>query len=624
MSRKKQQIEEDLPKPNEQDEIETTEMMIPLGLIEVSPFEPQVMRRKHFKTDDDGQLAASIKSQGLLSPIVVRPNPPGSKSKATYQIVAGERRFRATKLTGATEIRAFVRIISDDDALEIQMQENLQRVQPDPLEEAFSFGYLIKHNGLTVTDVATKFGRKVHLVQRRLKLNDLIPEALKDIADGYLPLGHAEEIALYPADAQKRILEKHAYKWDDKKDGFESLEKMKKEIHEDIVMHLPSAIFSKEATDLHPKNLACFDCPERTGFTPKLFDPQITKDDHCLNRVCFENKQNTHIRNVKKEVGEMLREKFVLMSVMDEKEIAEAVPMISDSWIYGEATLKNRYGDGVFVEHAEYFDQPECEKSSPGVVINGDAFGSIKYFCTDEKCETHGTGKSEKDSGRSKWQLQSKEKEWNVKVSQETRARIFTNAIKTFDNTQTFWMYDDLIKDLIANLWNRTYNTKDSLINLLSGLNWENFPKKPKDEKVFRKFIDTLDKQKQSQILFLLITADVGYSTWQEVDQSGVKEIAHMWTDFDYAHVDAKTRLDLTPEEFKAMHKEYLAKIEDGEEIEPPKLFLTAELLAKFEAEEAAEDDDDDDEDSDDENFEDEDTDEDEIDENDLGETSQG
>jgi ParB family chromosome partitioning protein len=174
--------------------------------------EPQVRRREHFKPDELQELADSIKSMGLISPITVRPIEHG---EFQYELVAGERRYLATKLAGLDTIEAVVRDLDDQQTIEIQLHENLKRLEIEPLDEAFSYKYLIDHaqileGGLprpyTVADIAAKFSRTEEIILRRLKLIELCQQGKDDLAAGKLPLAHAELIARFPEKAQETCL----------------------------------------------------------------------------------------------------------------------------------------------------------------------------------------------------------------------------------------------------------------------------------------------------------------------------------------------------------------------------------------------------------------------------------
>jgi ParB/RepB/Spo0J family partition protein len=152
--------------------------------------------RKHFDAKAMQELTDSVKAQGVVQAIVVRPNgKPG-----TYEIVAGERRWRAAKAAGLAEIPATIRELTDAQALELAVIENNQRENLHPLEEAEGYEALLKqkHANLskyTVEDLMAKIGRSKSYVYQRLKLLDLCEEARKAYYAGKLDYSKAVLIA---------------------------------------------------------------------------------------------------------------------------------------------------------------------------------------------------------------------------------------------------------------------------------------------------------------------------------------------------------------------------------------------------------------------------------------------
>jgi len=135
--------------------------------------------RKTFDAEKMKELVASVEEKGILNPILLRPK--GDR----YEIVCGERRFRAATTAGLKDIPAVVRILTDQQALECMVIENLQREDVHPLEEAEGYEALMKKHGYkTVEDIAAKIGKSRAYVYGRLKLCDLIPENRKIFYSG--------------------------------------------------------------------------------------------------------------------------------------------------------------------------------------------------------------------------------------------------------------------------------------------------------------------------------------------------------------------------------------------------------------------------------------------------------
>jgi len=165
--------------------------------------------RKTFDPVALDELAASIREKGLIQPIVVRPHHNGRGAEvdlALYEVVAGERRYRASRLAELGEVMCIVRDLDDVAVLEIQTIENLQRDDLHPLEEAQGFAALMKSAGYDVERIAKRIGRSGKYVYDRVKLLQLVPELRTVFLEGEITAGHAILLArLSPADQKRAI-----------------------------------------------------------------------------------------------------------------------------------------------------------------------------------------------------------------------------------------------------------------------------------------------------------------------------------------------------------------------------------------------------------------------------------
>ena len=163
--------------------------MIPLDLLQRGQYQPRVDMRQESLED----LATSIRSQGVVQPIVVRPigktGPP-----QRYEIVAGERRWRAAQLAELGEIPALVKDVADEDAIEMALIENIQRENLNPLEEASALDRLIREFGLTHAEAATAVGRSRAAVSNLLRLLELSGKVRSMLEKRQLEMGHARAL----------------------------------------------------------------------------------------------------------------------------------------------------------------------------------------------------------------------------------------------------------------------------------------------------------------------------------------------------------------------------------------------------------------------------------------------
>ena len=158
-------------------------LRIPVDLIEPNPFQP----RMSFDQEALEELAESIKTLGLIQPITVR-----RKDDGRYQIISGERRFRASRLTGMDMIPAYIRDTNDQGMLEMAIVENIQRENLDPIEIAMSYQRLIDECRLTQEQMAVRVGKKRASVTNYLRLLKLPAKIQHDLKVGLLSVGHAK------------------------------------------------------------------------------------------------------------------------------------------------------------------------------------------------------------------------------------------------------------------------------------------------------------------------------------------------------------------------------------------------------------------------------------------------
>lgn len=158
---------------------------IQLDQIEANPFQPRV----DFDKEMLQELADSIKEQGIIQPITVR-----KLGYDKYQIISGERRFKASKIAGLTTIPAYIRVANDQGMLEMALVENIQRQDLNALEVAISYKRLLEECSLTQEELSTRVGKNRSTVTNFLRLLRLPPEIQASIRDGRLSMGHARAI----------------------------------------------------------------------------------------------------------------------------------------------------------------------------------------------------------------------------------------------------------------------------------------------------------------------------------------------------------------------------------------------------------------------------------------------
>jgi ParB family transcriptional regulator, chromosome partitioning protein len=172
-----------------------------LELIAPNPKQP----RRHFDQESLEALAGSLGERGVLQPVLVRPRPGGS-----YELVAGERRWRAAQIAGLKSIPAIVRDREDAQALEAALVENMAREDLNPIEEARACAALVEELGLTREDVGRRVGRSRVAVSNLVRLLDLPDEAIELLQDGALSEGHGRALLLAHDHGSRRALAREA------------------------------------------------------------------------------------------------------------------------------------------------------------------------------------------------------------------------------------------------------------------------------------------------------------------------------------------------------------------------------------------------------------------------------
>jgi ParB family chromosome partitioning protein len=258
-------------KSNSVKSVETNKGIVSVALSKVvtSNFNP----RKYFKESELQELADSIWQVGVLQPVLVRPK--GKK----YEIVCGERRYRASVLAKLETIPAIVRELSDDEALEVAITENLIRVDVTPIEEATAYKRLADTGRYDVNSLAVRFGKSETYIRNRMRLNELTDELLNLVGENTISVSVALELCKYSRETQMVIYEKH-------------LQNNPNSLYNDW-RNLTSKEFIKRLENKYCTDLSrysfdkseCSGCPFNTNCYT-LF-PEENKEGKCLNFNCL-------------------------------------------------------------------------------------------------------------------------------------------------------------------------------------------------------------------------------------------------------------------------------------------------------------------------------------------------
>jgi len=324
--------------------------------------------RRTFDEAKLSELAESIKHNGLIQPITVRPNNHG------FEIVAGARRYRAAQLAELFSVPARIVEIDDAKALEWQLVENSQRVDVHPYEEAQGFQRLLDIPGYDVAALVEKSGKSASHVYARLSLLQLIPTVAEAFTQERITASHANLIARLPQESQAEAFEQCWRKdWQDKEPHLLPAKHVAAWIQANLYLPLADAPFDREDPTLNPAAGACVTCPRRSGYNTALFADVVS--DQCLDSSCYHSKVEAFL----------------------DREIAAhpGLVQIENGWRNPKKQRPGAVQRGHVRELESVIDNPDaepvmpCEAAKPAIVVYGKQLGRKLTVCTDKHCSVH-------------------------------------------------------------------------------------------------------------------------------------------------------------------------------------------------------------------------------------------
>ena len=378
--------------------------MIEVALIQVSPDNP----RKTFDQKALEELAASIASEGIHVPLLVRV----FEGEKRYELIAGERRLRASKIAGKTEVPCVCRQYTDEEARAARIIENLLREDLKPLEEAEAYQQMFAAAGaenrpLTPADLAAKLGKKESYVRLRLRLLSADAAVQDALRKEQITEGHALEMARLDKSLQKELLKFCLFdRWNNRREGVVSINELRKFISQNVMLVLASASFDINDANLIPNAGACTDCKKRTGNDRMLF-PDVKQKDICTLPTCYHAKVNRAIDVTLEEL---------------KASNTEAVRISSE---YGRSSSTPK--DVLTPNQYEVVKKGTvCEDTKVGVYIDGQQQGQKVKVCTNTKCSLHFSYNVH--SGSSSPDM--KEKRAKARKEAAVRSRVFAAIYK--------------------------------------------------------------------------------------------------------------------------------------------------------------------------------------------------
>ncbi len=311
------------------------------------------------------ELAESIRQNGLIQPITVRPKSTG------FEIVAGARRFRASQLAELFSIPARIVELDDVAAQEWQLVENSQRVDVHPYEEAQGFQRLLDMPGYDVAALVLKSGKSASHIYARLSLLQLIPDVAQAFVEERITASHANLIARLPQEHQADAFDQCWRKdWSDKEPHLLPAKHVAAWIETNLYLALADAPFDREDITLNPDAGACVTCPRRSGYNTSLFAD--VQGDQCLDGACYQTKVAAHIDR------ELLARPDLVQIETTWRPAKEQRPGI---------LTKNSYRELDLPDNPDA--EPPCPNTKSALIVFGRNAGKTVTVCTDAHCPVH-------------------------------------------------------------------------------------------------------------------------------------------------------------------------------------------------------------------------------------------
>jgi ParB family transcriptional regulator, chromosome partitioning protein len=379
---------------------------VSLALLNESKTNP----RRTFEETALKELAESIRTQGVLSPLLVRP-----LTENGFEIVAGARRYRAAQIAEVPTVPVRIVNLSDAEALEAQLVENLIRSEIHPMEEAQGFRALLdlEEPKYSIEQIAAKVGKSPVFVASRLKLADLAPAAVDAFYANEIGVGHALLLAKLPADQQQQALSacfKEVFNGGQKPTRvLLPIRNLQFWIDSNILLVLKDAPFNKRDEQLVPAAGSCAECPKRTGHNKLLFGDDLGRQgDRCTDPTCYQGKVQAHVAQAIAAKPELVQ---VSSAYGGQKEGSAILPRNKYTAIRDDKPKSK--------DEAKRPEFKTCKFTTEAIVTEGSEVGTIHKVCANPACPVH----------HPKQQTSSRDENWKAEQEKQRREQAIANAV---------------------------------------------------------------------------------------------------------------------------------------------------------------------------------------------------
>lgn len=545
---------------------------IPLTQIEL----PAHNTRKEINAAKLKGLIASIKQQGVLLPILVR-QLSGTNGHARYEIIAGERRFRAAQEAGLNEIPANIRVMDETQTLSANLTENLQREEIHPLDEADGLLRMKEELNLDLRAIAQRIAKDARYVARRLALTNLIEEARVDLRKDRITLAHTLEICRLSPELQPHALAacyeakygfnqqtKQREDTPDKTQPVRHVRYLQEWIARNVHLNLEQAPFPLDETKLREDGLTCLNCPKRSGYNKTLF-ADIKHADTCLDPLCYQQK---------------VRAFLTLKGAELEAKHGKPVALIS-LYYDNESQMPGVVGREQFEPIERKADR--CQFAEPALCADRQHYGQAKWICREVTCKdhlgrvpearSHGNGKTVNGAPTEAY-FARKQELFDIKVDEVVRKRVMEAALKSFA-----WPLDRAhLNEAIKEFFCRIPSEHQKTISEVMGMEAEVAERMRLNESALLDQLADWNDDKLAQFLMLCSFAHYGANRYKDhrADQSSVVRLSEEHG-VNHMLIDAEVRAELCAKKYKDAHLAYLAAVSNGET--PPKPVVYEQAL---------------------------------------------
>jgi ParB family chromosome partitioning protein len=378
---------------------------VPLSVLNESKTNP----RRTFEPIALKELAESIRTQGVLSPLLVRP-----LTDNGFEIIAGARRYRAAQMAEQSTVPVRIVNLSDAASLEAQLVENLIRSEIHPMEEAQGFRALLdlEEPKYSIEQIAAKVGKSPTFVASRLKLSDLVPAAVEAFYADEIGVGHALLLAKLPANQQEAALSacfKEVYNNGAKPARILlPVRNLQFWIDSNILLVLKDAPFNKRDAQLVPTAGSCADCPKRSGHNKLLFGDDLGRQgDRCTDPGCYAAKVLAHVASTIAAKPELVQ---ISTAYGGQKEGSPVLPRNKYTAIQNEKPK-----DKQQAQRPEY---KTCKFTTEAIITEGSDVGTIHKVCANPSCPVH----------HPKQQTSRNDEKWKAEQEKQRKEQAIANA----------------------------------------------------------------------------------------------------------------------------------------------------------------------------------------------------